>query len=352
MWGTIKHCVKTAKLALLWFRRILFAPNHFKVNLATKLRMNIFGGYLADQYVLYDLKHNDKKEYLSEFDWYRSRWINEPFDQMFNNKIVCAEVLSRYVAVPVNLVMKNKGRIVSLDPNCADGYKSYSDILDLLSVEEAVFLKPVAAGKGKDVFRLEKNGDEVKVDGESIPAEKFIAFLESRDEWFLSRAVKQHEFLDGIFSGSTNTMRCITLRDPNTGCYKIFFAVLRIGTCQTAPVDNGSRGGLVAKIDIDSGMLSEARSLHSLEGYERHPDSGAQICGSIVPGWDEVKRDILALARRFPFAPFVAWDVLLVEDGVCIIEANASSGVNIVQIWGPQKRGELGDFYRFHGAIR
>ena len=50
---------------------------------------------------------------------------------------------------------------------------------------------------------------------------------------------------------------------------------------------------------------------------------------------------------------FIAWDILIMEDGeICIIEANTSSGVNIIQLWGGQRNGELGDFYRYHGVIK
>ena len=61
---------------------------------------------------------------------------------------------------------------------------------------------------------------------------------------------------------------------------------------------------------------------------------------------------MLALARKFPFMNFIAWDILLTDEGICIIEANTSSGVNIIQLWGPQRNGELGDFYRAHGVIK
>ena len=64
--------------------------------------------------------------------------------------------------------------------------------------------------------------------------------------------------------------------------------------------------------------------------------------------WGE---EMLALARTFPFMNFIAWDILLTDEGICIIEANTSSGVNIIQLWGPQRNGELGDFYRAHGVI-
>ena len=52
MGQTVKSLIKAAKLSVLWVRRILLASNHFKVNPIVKLRMNICGGYLADQYVI------------------------------------------------------------------------------------------------------------------------------------------------------------------------------------------------------------------------------------------------------------------------------------------------------------
>ena len=93
----------------------------------------------------------------------------------------------------------------------------------------------------------------------------------------------------------------ITLRDIDTHQFKVFFAVQRIGTFDTIPVDNGSRGGLVAKIDLDTGILSEARCLHNRNVYKVHPDSKAPIEGARIPNWEKLKSDILALANKMPY---------------------------------------------------
>ena len=69
--------------------------------------------------------------------------------------------------------------------------------------------------------------------------------------------------------------------------------------------------------------------------------------------FNQTKAEIVGLAESLPFLHFVAWDVVKMEDGTnCIIEANTSSGVNIIQLWGGQRNGELGNFYRRYGAIR
>ncbi|QTV80565.1 hypothetical protein [Microbacterium sp. NIBRBAC000506063] len=54
----IRRAVKKAKLAYLWVTRILLSPNRFKVGFFTRIRFAVFGGFMADQVALYDLKKN------------------------------------------------------------------------------------------------------------------------------------------------------------------------------------------------------------------------------------------------------------------------------------------------------
>lgn len=349
MFRFAKKCIKKLKLFILYWRRIVFVRNHFKCSFFKKLRANVCGGFLADQWMLYDFDHNDKGEYLSEFDWYRSRYINEPFDFLLNNKIAAAEILKQYVLVPDSYMIKNKGFLTSFDSKHMD----YADAEKLLREKGKLFIKPFGAGKGNGVNILICRDGRLYVDQKEYSSEEFIAFLKGRDDWFICESMKQHQYSDAIYDRTVNTIRLITLRDIHTHQFKIFFAVQRIGTQATIPVDNGSRGGLVAKIDLDSGVLSEARCLHNRNVYKVHPDSGAPIEGAQIPDWDSVKEEILALANKLPYMHFIAWDILITESGqLCIIEANTSSGVNIIQLWGGQRHGELGEFYRYHKVIK
>ena len=62
----------------------------------------------------------------------------------------------------------------------------------------------------------------------------------------------------------------------------------------------------------------------------------------------------VAAAAQVPTASTACgpWVVGMTDDGFTVIEANTSSGVNIIQLWGPQRYGRLGDFYREHGIIK
>ncbi|MEE1038039.1 MAG: sugar-transfer associated ATP-grasp domain-containing protein [Eubacterium sp.] len=344
----IKKTEKRLKLILLYFRRILFAKNNFKVSFFTKMKANLFGGYLADQYVIYDFKHNDKNEYLSEFDWYRSRYINEPFEPMMNNKIIAEEVLKQYISTPKNLCYKNKGLLTSK----GEKIREYEQVYELLQEYGSLFIKPFGKGKGMGVYRFDYTENGAQIDGKDVTKEEFCQFVEKQDEWVICETAKQSKFLDNIYDKTTNTIRFITMRNPETNLLEVFFAVLRIGTKETIPVDNGSRGGLVCNINLETGELSEARCLHNMGVHTHHPDSNNPIKGQVIPNWHEIKEQVLDVAREFPYFHFIAWDLLLTDDGVTVIEANNSSGVNIIQLWGGQRQGKLGDFYRAHNAIK
>ena len=340
--------LRKTRLFILYWRRIVFARNHFKCSPWKKIKANVLGGFTADQWMLYDFDHNDRHEYLSEFDWYRSRYINEPFDFVCNNKIASAEILKQYVRVPESFMIKNRGRLSSFDSVAMD----YEDAYTLLKEKGKFFFKPYGKGKGTGVVIMtyDKEKDQPAIDMKPITHDQFIDHLKKHDDWFLSEAMEQHQYLNDIYDKTVNTIRFITLKDPETGMFKVFFAVQRIGTKETIPVDNGSRGGLVANIDLETGVLSEGRCLWNRNVYVNHPDSGAPIKGVQIPGWQELKKDMLDLANKLPYMNFIAWDILITPEGHCIIEANTSSGVNIIQLWGGQRHGELGDFYRAHNV--
>lgn len=348
MW-LAKKILKKIKLFVLYWTRIVFVKNIFDdIPITTKLKANA-EGYLADQYVLYDFKHVDKKDYLSEFDWYRSRYINEPFDFSFNNKVVCAEMLKHHIRFSENYFIINKHVLLDFD----NGPRPYEEVVDRLKKEGKLVAKPFAMGKGNGVHVMEYAGGSYCIDTKPCKEKDMMKFLKKLDGYVISEFITQHPYSDEIYDKTTNTIRFITMRNTKTHEMELFFAVQRIGRKKTIPVDNGSKGGLVANIDLKTGELSEARCLQELGSWDVHPDSGNPIKGVVIPNWDGIKKEMLDVCRKIPFMDFIAWDLLIMPDGhPCIIEANTSSGINIIQLWGGQKQDELGDFFRHYGVIK
>lgn len=337
------------ELIAIWVVRILFAPDHFGVGIFKRIRYAVFGGFMADQVAMYSLDRERKKEYLSEFDWHRSRRINEPYSAMLNNKLVFAELISRYCPAPELFAVKQHDRVTGLNGR---DIKSCRELLPLLYERGAFVVKPVCAGKGNDISIVFASDEGIILNGEPSDGETLIKKLEKSKEWLVCAYAHQAEYLNRIYPGSANTIRMITLYNAKKGGFELAYAVHRFGASWTGAVDNGSKGGLIAKVDLDTGTLSEARSLHSLDVWERHPDTNTQIKGTVIPGWEAIKSGVVAVSDKLPYLDFIAWDILPTKDGFTVIEANTSSGVNILQVFAPERNGRLGEFYREHGVIK
>ena len=197
----------------------------------------------------------------------------------FNNKVVCTEILKHHIRFAENYFIINKGVLHDFE----NGPVDYDKVYERLVKEGNLFIKPFAMGKGNGVHRLSSNGDALYIDDRQCDKSELIEYLKKLDGYIICECMKQHHYSDEIYDKTVNTIRFITMRDTHTHEMKVFFAVQRIGTSKTIPVDNGSKGGLVAKIDLETGKLSEARCLKDLGVFKVHPDSGKPIEG-VKPG--------------------------------------------------------------------
>jgi hypothetical protein len=104
--------------------------------------------------------------------------------------------------------------------------------------------------------------------------------------FIVESGIRQHPYASSIHPNCVNTIRVLTLKDPDTGQQFVAGAAHRFGTQLTGSVDNFSRGGLSALVDIETGILSAAKSnpgFYQCDRYPRHCDSGAAIEGVSVP---------------------------------------------------------------------
>lgn len=122
--------------------------------------------------------------------------------------------------MPEVVFIKNRGRCVIPGQRRAVG--DVATALPIIRENESIFIKPIAAGKGKGVHRIDAVGDGFQIDNLPVSAARVVEFLQGQDGWFLSQTAQQHPALAQIFPYSTNTVRIITLRDPHTGQLRVF----------------------------------------------------------------------------------------------------------------------------------
>lgn len=337
------------KLKLQFLYHVLFAKSNFKLSLVKRMSLAFSGGYTVDQYHLYNFEVNDKSEYLSEQDWFKSRLLNKPYDEIINDKLIFNDIVKKYANTPRIFAAKRNGILTVNSTEAIDEY----GILKIISDNGRAILKPISKGKGIGIYRFDiKSTGEIFINNSKSDENTLFGILRDKDNWILSDVIEQHGYAARIYPGALNTIRIVVIRDPNCGKPVIAYAVHRFGTSQTGVVDNASGGGIISKIDIETGRLSEARSLKNLNVYYKHPDTGTAIDGCIIPQWDKIKTDVLNLSKELFYLKLIAWDIALTEDGIYIVEGNSSSGVNIIQLWEGQRNKLFGNYLRSYGVIK
>lgn len=192
------------------------------------------------------------------------------------------------------------------------------DWVDLRTATPEAFAK-WAEGRG-DVIGKPIEGSSgngiVKYPAGSLPALEEIRAtgIDLLEDW-----VRQHEALGALCPTSVNTLRIATLLgDKKEG---IVYAYIRIGNGNV--VDNVDQGGMAAPIDLDTGRIRAVGADKQGNRYARHPMTGTEIPGFVIPYWEEAKRMALDAMHVIPQVRFVAWDVAITPDGPVFIEGNS-----------------------------
>lgn len=103
------------KLYLQFFYYVLFNKGNFKLGLIKRLNMAFNGGFTANQFYIFNLRENDRREYLSEYDWFKSRLLNKPYDYILNDKFLFNEIARSVCSCAGNIRRKKDGSIESRD---------------------------------------------------------------------------------------------------------------------------------------------------------------------------------------------------------------------------------------------
>lgn len=181
-------------------------------------------------------------------------------------------------------------------------------------------IKPIMGSKGRSIVIAESLDEIRRYRGEDALATAFV---------------RQHPYAQGIFCGALATIRLLMMRDGE-GRAVLAAATHRFGTRLSGPVDNFSRGGVVADVDRQTGRLAKAVDIapdNTVRFMAGHPDTGAAIEGVAVPHWDSVLRLVARLGEVFPFLAYVGWDVAVTEEGPVVIEGNAHPSLRFFQFY-------------------
>jgi hypothetical protein len=197
------------------------------------------------------------------------------------------------------------------------------------SMAKNLFFKPTLGlgGKGIMVFNKE-DGSFVDFKNNILTAAFIRESLNSRENYILQEGLQQHDEINKIYPGAVNTFRVYTALEK--GKTKILFAFLRMGQGGNQ-LDNATQGGLVCKINLETGQFASHGTSKLDKKFDKHPDTNFEFKGYVFPYWEEIRKLIETSAQKFDTIGFIGWDVAYTLDGPSIIEMNAGAGLQSLQ---------------------
>ncbi len=198
---------------------------------------------------------------------------------------------------------------------------SYETFLEKTAGVEDLICKPTASTQGKGVVKIHCGGD---TDKKALYDQ--ITGMDRR--MICEECIVQHPAIAAFNPTSVNTIRVLTIVD-NDVCHHVY-AGFRMGCGEV--VDNFHAGGIIATVDVSTGIT--CMDAINLDGthFSHHPKSGLPTLGFQIPHWDQVLSLTEEAALRMKGVGLVGWDVAVTEDGVCLIEGNAEASYHIIQL--------------------
>jgi hypothetical protein len=296
-------------------------------------------GFTATAATLYRLDETDLRDYVPDLAFaYHGYKINGFLNPIVGNKRVLAQVLAAYDVPHARLLaMVVAGRLVDAEGRLD---ATSAGALERLAAESATLvLRPDWSGGGEGVFFVRRTADGWSVNGVAASLDDVCSLIASLDRYVVNAFVEQAGYARDIFPATANTVRVLTLWDPDTGPF-VAGVVHRFGTSRSMPIDNWhqGRGGLCAAVDAETALLGRAATLDTrfrLDWQTSHPETGGPITGVTIPHLAETLGGIVRAARCFPGALCVGWDVLVTDDGFRILEANSPPGLFVWQVHAP-----------------
>mgnify|MGYP000877122950 CR=1 FL=1 len=291
-----------------------------------------FRGFLPNKLEGYDFDSFGWDLFLSDRQILLSSLVDGEQGKIMEDKFLSFQVLRGIAPTPRIWALVRNGTLENLES------PGISDFGALVREKGIVILKPIVSNCGRGVLMIEYRGGIFLCNRRKIDESRLNALLPRQGELMLTEHVRQGAFTSALYPDTVNTLRMLSMIDPESKEPFIAAAAMRIGTSQSFPVDNVAAGGLSCIVDLETGRIGRVSRVFRERPFRwisRHPDNGVQMEGLVVPRWKEICAEVSRMAAALSQVPYVAWDLALLDDGISVIETNSWSELSVFQLERP-----------------
>ncbi len=246
------------------------------------------------------------------------QYNNQDYIHFFQNKVEFNQKFNKYLLRDWMIVNENN----------FDSFKEFTKLHNEIIVE------PVAENNSEGIEKIKVTSKNVK--------EIYNNLLETKRN-LVEETITQCKEMSKLHPPSINTIRAVTLN------HQIVAAYLSIGNDNNVVV-NINHGGLIAPINIETGIIDYLAIDKDGNIHEKHPLTGESILWFQIPKWPRIKRFIERASHEIPEVGYVGWDICLSDKGPLLIEGTEFPEHDIYQL-PPHRTDGIGMKPRFIEAM-
>lgn len=289
-------------------------------------------GYGPSAATLYSFKETENRwDFLSDVARLcKGVNIDADYARLVNDKLAFTDFMAPALRTPRNLAYLVEGRLYPL-PLSGGSTECPREIFNflkhMLSHGQAVCLRPRSHFQGArtSIISWAQNRG-FHLNGQFLDDQDLRRRLERLDHYLITEAVGQADYAKTIFPGAVNTIRILTLINPDDNRPFLAGALHNFGLSTSAPVDNLGQGGCLARIDPEKGIISHCfRALDQQRvPCQVHPETRVQLLGQPIPHFQAIVWSLLKEHQRINYIKAIAWKLAPQNDGFILLSGEVN----------------------------
>lgn len=279
-------------------------------------------GFYRSRAALYDLTENDLNAYLSDYQSLRLQSINQKYQTVLSNRVLCSHVMANYFEVEKNVCLVSKNGAQWLEPPWWKAENSAPSVVQVhsLAPDNYARYRKITIAENSDSLAFQK---------------AFISQLveeaqEHNEALVISNTPVQHSWLTTLSPVGYHLLHVLLVREPDEGLPDIAAASLTVGTqanqlnARTEPA-RVEEGALSASINPQTGLITACRGLNqqgSVETYIQHPDTAQILVGEHLPNWAAIKKALLRFFDESSYLHVCSLSFVITETGISFFGTN------------------------------
>lgn len=282
-------------------------------------RQLFHSGFYRSRAALYDLAENDLNVYLSDYQSLRLQAINQKYQTVLSDRVLCGHVMANYFEVEKNVCIISKNGAQWLESPWWTTENPAPSVVQIhsLAADNHVRYRKVDIAQNNDSQVFQKTFINQLIEEAQ----------ECNEALIISTAPIQHRWLTAINPLGYNLLHVLLVRDPHEGTPEIAAASLALGSniSQLSALARVEEGALSASINPQTGLITSCLALGqqgNIEEYLQHPDTDQVLVGEYLPNWEIIKEALLRFFDESSYLHVCSLSFAVTETGISFFGIN------------------------------